>query len=230
MDGRNEQQRKRQAAMQQAYREELVERIERAVQEDGITEPLPGLHLARSSVPRQPVHSVVEPSICVIAQGSKEVLLGENRYCYDPSHYLLTTVALPRVSQVLSASKEHPYLSLRLELAPSLVSSVAIEADHTWSKQHAAVSAITVSLLDGNLLEAFVRLVRLVDSPVHAQVLEPLITREILYWLLMGEQGSRLRHLALQGGYAPDIVQAVKRLRQHFNQPLRIEEIAQDLG
>jgi len=166
----------------------------------------------------------------VIAQGSKEVLLSESRYCYDPAHYLLTTVALPRVSQVLSASKEHPYLSLRLELAPSLVSSVAVEADHIWSKQHAAISAITVSRLDGNLLEAFVRLVRLVDAPAHAQVLGPLITREILYWLLMGEQGSRLRHLALQGGYTPDIVQAVKRLRQHFDQPLRIEEIARDLG
>ncbi|WP_236031550.1 AraC family transcriptional regulator [Ktedonospora formicarum] len=230
MDGRDAQQRERQAMMQQAYREELIERIGRTVHEDGVEEPLPGLHLARCSVPLQSVHSVVEPSICVIVQGSKEVLLGENRYCYDPSHYLLTTVALPRVSQVLSASKDHPYLSLRLELDPSLVSSVAVEADHSWSKQRAAVSAITVSLLDGNLLEAFVRLVRLVDAPAHAQMLEPLITREILYWLLMGEQGSRLRHLALQGGYTPDIAQAVKRLRQHYDQPLRIEEIAQDLG
>ena len=180
MDGREDQQREREAMMQQAYHEELVERIRRAVREDGVEEPLPGLHLARCSVPLQPVYSVVEPSICVIAQGSKEVLLGESRYCYDASHYLLTTVELPRVSQVLSASKEHPYLSLRLELAPSLVSSVVVEADHTWSKPHAAVSAIGVSPLDENLLEAFVRLVRLVDSPVHAQALMPLITREIL--------------------------------------------------
>ena len=74
------------------------------------------------------------------------------------------------------------------------------------------------------------RLVRLVDSPAHARVLWPLIVREILYWLLMGEQGGRLRHLALQGGYTPDIVQAVKQLRQHFDQPLCIEEMAQALG
>lgn len=230
MDGRDDQRREREAVMQQAYREELVERIERTVRFDGVEEPLPGLHLARSSVPFQPIHSVVEPSICVIAQGSKEVLLGESRYYYDPSHYLLATVELPRVSQVLSASKERPYLSLRLDLVPSLVSSVVVEADHTWSKPHAVVSAIAVSPLDGNLLEAFVRLVRLVNAPAHAQVLLPLITREILYWLLMGEQGSRLRHLALQGGYTPDIATAVKRLRQHFDQPLRIEEIALDLG
>jgi AraC-like DNA-binding protein len=230
MNVRDDQRQEYQTMMQHAYREELVKRIEQAVREDGVEEPLPGVHLARCSVPLQPVHSVVEPSICVIAQGSKEVLLGERRYCYDPAHYLLTTVSLPRVSQVLSASKEQPYLSLRLELPPSLVSSVAVEADYIWLKQQATVSAIAVSLLDGNLLEAFVRLVRLVDSPIHARVLQPLITRELLYWLLMGEQGSRLRHLALQGGYTPDIIQAVKRLRQHFDQPLRIEELAQDLG
>lgn len=230
MDGRDDQRREREAVMQQTYREELVERIRRAAHEEREEEFLPGVHLAHCSVPLQPVHSLAEPSICVIAQGSKEVLLGENRYCYDPAHYLLTTVELPGVSQVLEASKERPYLSLRLELAPSLVSSVTVEADHTWSKQHAAVSAITVSRLDGNLLEAFVRLARLVDSPTHARVLLPLITREILYWLLVGEQGSRLYHLVLQGGYPPDIIQAVKRLRQHFDQPLHIEEMAQNLG
>src|SRR4051812_42852189 len=77
MDGQKNQQQELQTVMQYAYREELVERIGRAVREDGVEEPLPGLHLARSSVSLQPLHSVVEPSICVIAQGSKEVLLGE---------------------------------------------------------------------------------------------------------------------------------------------------------
>src|SRR5881396_2207289 len=158
----------REAELMQANREELVERIARAIREDGTAQPLQGLHLYRHSFPLEQVYSVVEPSVCVIAQGSKEVLLGESRYRYDPSRYLLTTVELPRVSQILEASKERPYLSLRLELAPSLVSSVVVEADHPWPKQHAAVSAIAVSSLDGNLLEAFVRLVRLVNSPAHA--------------------------------------------------------------
>src|SRR6266480_6908250 len=125
--------------------------------EDGATQPLPGLHLARSSVPLKPVHSVVEPSLCVIAQGSKEVLLGDSRYRYDPSQYLLATVELPRVSQVLEASKERPYLGLRLELAPALVSSVMVEAGHASPRDHTDVRAISVSPLDGDLLDAFVR-------------------------------------------------------------------------
>jgi integrase len=85
--------------------------------------------------------------VCVIAQGSKEVLLGESRYRYDPSQYLLATVELPRVSQVLEASKERPYLSLRLELAPTVVSSVMVEAGHASPRDHADVRAIDVSPL-----------------------------------------------------------------------------------
>src|SRR5438067_1767782 len=224
------QQAEREAELMQANREELVERIGRAVREDGVVQPLLGLHLARCSLPLKPVHSVVEPSVCVIAQGSKEVLLGDSRYRYDPSQYLLATVELPRVSPVLEASRERPYLSLRLDLAPTVVSSVMVEAGHVSPPGHADVRAIDVSPLDGNLLDAFVRLVRLMDSPAEAQVLLPLITREIIYRLLRGEQGGRLRHLALQGGYTPDIARAVKRLRQDFDQPLRIENIAQELG
>src|SRR5437879_9398062 len=127
MDVMNHQQAEREAQRVQANRDELVERIARAMREDGTAQPLPGLHLSRSSLPLEPVHSVMEPSVCVIAQGSKEVLLGQSRYRYDPSQYLLATVELPRVSQVLKASKERPYLSLRLELTPILVSSVMVE-------------------------------------------------------------------------------------------------------
>jgi hypothetical protein len=122
MDVMIHQQAEREAARVQANREELVERIARAMREDGTTQPLQGLHLSRSSLPLKPLHSVLEPSLCVIAQGSKEVLLGDSRYRYDPSQYLLATVELPRVSQVLEASKERPYLSLRLELPPSFTS------------------------------------------------------------------------------------------------------------
>src|SRR5438105_139564 len=85
----------REAALMQTYREELVERIGRAMREDGAAQPLQWLHLARLSSPRGLIYSVMEPSLCVIAQGSKEILLGDSRYGYDPFHYLLATVGLP---------------------------------------------------------------------------------------------------------------------------------------
>jgi AraC-type transcriptional regulator N-terminus len=147
MDGMNHEQGDREAQRMQADREELVERIGRAIREDGVVEPLDGLHLGHSSVPLERVHSVLEPSLCVIAQGSKEVLLGESRYRYDPGHYLLATVDLPRVSQVLEASKERPYLSIRLELAPALVGSVMVEAGLTAPPGRADERAIAALLI-----------------------------------------------------------------------------------
>ena len=137
---------------------------------------------------------------------------------------------LPRVSRVLEASTERPYLSLRLELDPSLVSSVIMEAGHGDSQNTADVRAIDVSPLDANMLDAVVRLIRLLDSPDEARVIMPLIKREIVHRLLLGDQGGRLRHLTLSGGYTSDISRAIQRLRQDFDQPLRIEQLAQELG
>ncbi len=214
----------------QANREELVERIARALRQDGRVEPLNSLRLHRESSTKELVHGVTFPAFCVVAQGSKEVFLGDERYQYDPMHYLLATAELPVVSHVIEASPERPYLSLSVRLDPTLVGSVMVEAGHVSMRNHANARAINVSLLDANLLDAAVRLVRLLDTPAETPFLLPLITREIVYRLLMGEQGERLRHIALQGDHTHRIARAIEQLRKAFDQPLRIEDIAQELG
>jgi AraC-like DNA-binding protein len=105
-----------------------------------------------------------------------------------------------------------------------------VEAGYPTPRGHADVRAIDVSPLDARLLDAVVRLVRLLDSPADARFLTLPVTREIVYRLLMGEQGGRLRHLAIQGGYTSHIARAVERLRRDFDQPLHIESLAQELG
>ncbi len=230
MDSMPFQQVEREAHRAQANRDELVERIARAIREDGTVEPLKGIRLHRSSSPTESIPSVSDPAFSVIAQGSKELYLGEERYRYDPYHYCLGTVELPVASQIIEASKERPYLSLRLELDPILVGSVMSESGHTAPASHADVKAINVSPLDTSLLDAVVRLVRLIDTPTEARVLAPLVTREIVYRLLMGMQGDRLRHIAVLSGYTPPIARAIERLHKDFDQPLRIDSIARELG
>jgi AraC-like DNA-binding protein len=220
----------REARRAQVNRGELVERIAHAVRQDGRAEPLKGLRLNRASAPTELAHSISYPAFCVIAQGSKEVLLGDDRYQYDPMHYLLTTAGLPIVTHVIEASQERPYLSLSVRLDPTLVGSVMLEAGYVASRSQANVRAIHVNPLDANLLNAVVRLVRLLDTPAEATFLLPLITREIVYRLLVGEQGDRLCHIALQGGHAHRIVRAIELLRTEFDQPLRVDDIAQELG
>lgn len=226
----NHREAKREAQRVQSNRDELVERVARAIPEDGILEVFPGLLLGRSSKPTEPLHSVFKPAFCVIAQGSKQVLLGEYVFRYDPGHYLISTVDLPIVSQVVEASKERPYFSFRLNLDASLVASVMMESSIETNKCDASVKAMDVSSIDANMLDAVVRLARLLDTPDEIQVLAPLIVREIVYRLLRGEQGARLSHLLASAGDTRRISKAIGRLREHFDEPLRIDDIARELG
>ena len=134
------------------------------------------------------------------------------------------------MGHVLDASKERPYLSLRLDLDPTLVGSVMVEAGQPSPQNHADVRAINVSSLDAGLLDAVVRLVRLLDTAIEAPFLAPLIMREIVYRLWKGEQGNRLRYVTNLSGYTPHIARAIERLHKDFDQPLRIDRIARELG
>ena len=214
----------------QASREELVELLLRAICEDGTAEPLPGLRLRRASAPTGLGHGVSFPSFCVIAQGSKELLLGESRYRYNPAQYLISTAALPIASRVVEASSERPYLGIVLKLDSALVGSVLVEAGHRAPRNATAVTAIDVSALDANLLDAVVRLVRLLETPAEARFLTPFVIREIVYRLMLGAQGGRLHQIATLGGATHRIAQVVERLRNDFDQPLHIEDLAQELG
>src|SRR5215204_840163 len=231
MDLMNHQQSERETQRAQVGRDELAERVARAVREDGAVEAPGGLRLLHASSPTSKEHGVSSRAFCVIAQGSKEVLLGDDCYRYDANHYLITTAALPTATRVTEASEERPYLGVVLGLGPALVGSVMAEAGHPAPREHAAVRAFDVSPLDAGLLEAVVRLVGLLDAPAEeARFLRPLVTREIVFRLLKGEQGGRLRQIAVLGGRSHRIARAIERLREDFDRPLRIEDIAGELG
>ena len=211
-------------------RNELAERIARHVRDDSTVEAAPGLFLYRFSSPTGPRYGVTEPSFCVIAQGSKEVLLGKERYRYDASHYLLVSAELPVAGHIVEASKQQPYLAVRLVLDPAVVTEVLIAAGLHASGMDDAIKVMAVSRLDASLLDAVVRVVRLLDSPGDYGVLAPLVAREIIYRLCLGEQGGRLRQIAVSGGRAHRIAKAIELLRTNHNKPLRIAGLARQLG
>jgi len=216
----------------EADREELAERIARALPRDGKVEPQPGLVFTRLSSPTEPVHAVLEPWLCMIAQGAKDVLLGDEWFHYDPAHYLISTLGVPAIGRVVEASRERPYLGLRLALDPSVVTSVIVESGvgvHSRG-EGVGVKGVGVSPLDADLLDATVRLARLIDRPGEYRVLAPLVVREIVYRVLTGPQCGRMRHLATFGGQAHRMVRAVEKLRDNFDKPLRIEAVARELG
>jgi AraC-like DNA-binding protein len=218
-----------------ADREELADRIARALALDGKIEPQPGLHFHRQSKPGLRVHGVSQPSFCVIAQGSKEILLGDAIFHYDPAHYLITTMEVPLIGEVVEASPRRPYLSCRLVLDPAIATSVMVESGVAQTRGGGVswgggVNAVDVSPLDANLLHATLRLVRLSQSPREYRALAPLVIREIVYRLLTGAQSNRMRHLATFGGQLHRMAHAVQKLRENFDKPLRIEGVAKELG
>lgn len=214
----------------EADRAELAQRMMRALPRDGSVDVRPGLGFNRFSHPTDLHHGFFEPCLCVIAQGAKTLALGEEVFRYDPAHYMIATVGVPMTAQVVKASPDRPYLGVRLVLDPAVVSSVMVEAGIVQSRGEGDVKAVNVSTLDAELLDAMLRLVRLVERQDEYRVLAPLIVREIVYRLLIGEQASRMRHLATFGGQAHRMVRAVEKLRNHYDKPLRIEAMARELG
>ena len=214
----------------QAGRDELVERVSRLVAEDGGVEAAPGLDLFRYSAPTGPVYAVNEPSFCIILQGSKELLLGSERYHYDASRYLLVSAGLPVIGRILEGTRERPYLGVRIGLEPALVTAVLLESGLLAPRASRAIKAMDVSRLDANLLDSVVRLVRLVDAPRDYTSLAPLAIREIVYRLALGEQGGRLCQIALSAGRAHRIAKAIELVRKSYDKPLRIPSLARQIG
>jgi AraC-like DNA-binding protein len=222
---------KREAQRVRSNREELLERMARVLPKDGVVNAFGGLFLARVSRPLESTNALYEPAFCFVVQGGKRVLLGEEVFWYDPGQYLIFTVDLPVVFQVEEASEERPYFGLRLNLDPALVASVLMESGFEPRKGDADVKAIAVNPVDADLLDAVVRLTRLLDAPGSEKVLAPLITREIVYRLMAGGEGARLGHLlASSRGDTRRISRVIGHLREHYDEPLRIESVARELG
>lgn len=213
-----------------ARQQELAALIARGLGDEPWVEPFDDLRFYQMTEPSECTHGVSEPCFCIIAQGRKQIFLGEESYQYDPAHYMLSTVEMPISSQILEASEDEPFLSVVVRLDSKLVSSVMVEAAHPAAHTEAGTRGLNIARLDGDLLDAVIRLVRLVDSPDDAHFLAPLFIKEIVYRLLIGEQGDRLRQLAVLGGNSHRIAKAIDRLKSDFDQQLRIEDLAKELG
>lgn len=220
----------RAARRRQDNGEELVELIARALPLDGILDPLPGLRLARASHPTPPLSGIFQPALCFVAQGAKQAMLGREIFHYNPGNYLLYTIDLPLTAQVIEATPERPYLGIRLHLDPALVTTVLLEYESETIRCEERMRAVDVCPIEAELFDTAVRLIRLTTNPVAMQLLGPLITREIIFRLLESGQAGRLGFLRKAGRETRRISLAIERLRANFNQPLRIEDLARELG
>lgn len=206
---------------------ELIAYIEKYTGIDGThTTSIPDLQLIRSSEETERIYSIHEPALCIVAQGKKMMMLGSESYLYDPTSYLVVSLQLPVSGQVLEASPESPYLCLRLNFDKQQLFDLVKRSEKSPPKTTDSQRALFISKMNHLLLDAVVRLVRLLDTPDDIPVMAPLITQEILYRILQGELGQSMKQFTMIGSHAERIAQVVQLIEREYNQPLQIARLS----
>ncbi|SEQ14820.1 Helix-turn-helix domain-containing protein [Solimonas aquatica] len=207
-------------------RTELVARLSRLATTDGRHQTaIEAVQIIRASTPTQALPALYEPALCVVVQGRKHALLHGETYVYDPLRYLVVSVAMPIIAQIIEASPERPYLCLRINIDARELGSLLL--DGGAPSAGAVDRGLYSAQLSEALLDAVLRLVRLLDTPEDVPVLAPLVLREIHYRSLTGELGHRLRALALVDSRAERIHRTLQLLRERYAQNLSLEQLAQ---
>ena len=173
---------------------------------------------------------MLPPSICLIGQGRKRLFLGEESYVYDAHRFLITSVDLPVVTQVIEASSDRPYLGLTLELDLRVMAQLMLGRDMPSARPSRERLGIAVSEVSPPLLDAFNRLIDLLENPEDISALAPLVKQEIFYRLLTGEQGPLLRQITTVGNHGYQISRAIDWLKENFSKPVKMQELASKAG
>lgn len=207
-------------------RDELAAIIARHCPTDGqFDTPIAGLKLIRGSTTDVPSCTIMTSVFALMAQGAKRMQVGEIAYEYDPRYYLISSVDLPISSRVTEASVEKPYLGMGLAIDPVKIGEL-IAAMPDSRAPEAVDRGVAVGQLTVDIQNAALRLARLLDTPADIPVLAPIIERELLYRVLTGALGSRLRQAASSSSRSHQILRATAWLRNNLDQPVRIDDLA----
>lgn len=209
--------------------EQLAALIGRLCPQDGIHRTvIPRLVLIRSSRPTEPLHALHEPALCIVVQGRKQVMLGDRIHHCDHSQYLIVSVDLPVIGQVVEATAEKPYFCIRLDLDPVMLGAIMLEAGGAEAVAGGAGSGLALSPVTPELLDAALRLARLLEMPRDIAMLAPLVEREILYRLMTGEQAARLRQIATGESKLQQVNRAIGWIKRNYDKAFSIETLAQE--
>ncbi len=196
------------------------------------TTAIPCLSIVRAEETSEPLVTVYKPSICVVAQGAKTAMLADETYRYDPYSFLITSVDLPIAGRISEASSSIPYLGLKLSFDTDVIMDVVQMMDHsarTDSETQETATGITVNAMSPPIMDTVVRLLQLLDQPQDIPVLAPLMIRELVYRILQSQHGHVLYPFAVTDSYSYRIARTIQFIKQHYNEPLEMEQLARDV-
>ncbi|HUI74308.1 MAG TPA: AraC family transcriptional regulator [Candidatus Acidoferrum sp.] len=189
---------------------------------------IPGLCASRfSRTNSECAHVLRLPSLCIIAQGAKTVIVGEEVYEYDASRMLVFSVALPVAAQITEASYSEPYIALRLDLDPLKISELVLKVYPNGLPPVQERSAVYVAPVDESIVNAATRLMECLAQPGDVELLAPLVMDEILIRLLRSRIGPRVAQMGLRESSVHRLAKAISWLRANYSQPMKVEELAE---
>lgn len=186
------------------------------------------LGLTRREEGNQSENCFYGPSVGIIVQGTKRAVIGSDAYTYGEGQCLVTGVDMPSSFYVVGASPQRPFLAVGLNLDKYLITRLAAEIPPAPDPD--SYKGVFVADVDADMLNAFLRLVDLLDKPGQIPVMAPLIIREIHYRLLVGPQGALLRRLNTLGTQSNQIAKAIVWLRSNFREPLSVDSLARQVN
>lgn len=212
----------------QTSKQTLIQAVSQFAQNDGnFTTAIPALTLYRRSSTTEPIPCVYELSLAITVQGGKRIVHGEHIFDYGACQSLLTTVDMPVVAHVSHATRQEPFLGLRLSLDTQLILQLVAELDLPPMPQDASLRAVSMAPVDGLLLDAVTRLVQSLQEPILLPKIAPLIQEEITARLLMSSYGPTLRHLVTADSSGQRIAKALAWLKQNFTQSINMDSLAE---
>jgi len=209
---------------------EIAHVIARHVSKDGFhATPIEHLTLVRSSTVTMPMPNVYRPQLCLVAQGRKDVTLGDQVFRYAPGRYGIVTYDLPATGHVVEATPDKPYLCLYLDFDPVVLGDLSVRVPPPPEAPCPPIGK-TVSNAGSDLLDATLRLLRLLDNTAALPVLGPLAEQEIIYHLLAGPDGARMHHITSSQGPVAQVGHAIALIGKNFRKRLSIRQLATEVG
>jgi AraC-like DNA-binding protein len=205
----------------------LAATIAAIAQNDGdFPTQIPGLSVHRRSAVSEPMPCIYGLGLGLVVQGGKQVMLGDEVFEFAPGHSLLTTVDLPVIAHVTSASVAEPFLGMLLTLDAQIILQLAGEMGLARPSRQLPYQPISLEPVDQSLLDALERLVKLTAEPALIAVLAPVIQREITIRLLAGPHGPQLQHIVAAGSPSQQIAKTLAWLKLNFQRTLRMNKLA----
>ncbi|MFC4535216.1 AraC family transcriptional regulator [Sphaerisporangium dianthi] len=183
-----------------------------------------GVTIASVDRPTPPVAAISGPSLAIVAQGVKRTVLNGVPYDYRAGQYLVVSVDLPVIGQALEADPDKPFVIFSMTLRPAAIAPLLLET--TAAGRPPAFTGMAVSDATPELLDPVVRLLRVADRPDDLRVLAPGYQREILWWLISGDQGALVRQIGLANGSLAHISRAIRWIRDHYQEQFVIADLA----